>query len=1043
MKKQDIDTPSIFHSHTNLLLSYTLFIVFFLVSVFSVYAHPLNEKVEKSVLSKYTIAYSKQENTITGTVLDSENRPLAGANIVEKGTTNGTQTDFDGNFSLEVSDLNAALEVSYIGFATKEVPIDGVTSITIVLEESAAGLDEVVVVGYGTQKKGNVSGAVSSIKGDAVNNVVTGNATQALVGKATGVRVEVNGGAPGAGSNIIIRGTGSLSNQDPLYVIDGVFSDNMDFLNPSDIESIEVLKDATASIYGARSGQGVILISTKKGKQNQAMRIDLDGSWGFANPVRQLDIMNASDFIANRQQAYANDGTTPPSNFNDFDSSIDSDIQDASFRSALVQNYGLRISGGGESSTYSISVNRLDQEGIVRASDFERTSLRLNTSAKKGRFNFTQSLFLAQSINRPNIVFGTEYGHLPISPILDTDNDGGYGAANTGVAGNTRSTNYLGIAELTQRENTNYNILGNIAGEYEIIDGLKYKLNLSINYNNGRNFTFIPTYFMSNSDVGLNPIADLDDYRSTFVSTIVENLLTYTKSFGEHNFDLLAGYSEQRDKTETIGVEVENFFSNDTRTINAGSDDVRRAGTLLPRNIRSYFGRLNYDYSGKYLFSASIRRDGSSNFGLNNRFGVFPSVSAGWNISQEAFFDVDFVDNLKIRGSWGKLGSDNLDPFQYVTALNITSQYVLGTGQQRSSGVAQIQFANPDLKWEETTTTNIGIEGSFLSGKISFSVDYFDKLSEDILANLPVNPTSGTNVSIPFNSATLSNNGLEFSLTHRNSVNEFNYSATANISTLNNEVTELGEGVNPITAGGFTDESFNSTRTEEGFAVGYFYGFKTNGVYQNQAEIDADNLTGRAVVPGDLRIVDINNDNIIDSEDRTFLGSPIPDYEYSLNLEADYKGFDIRLFFQGLGGNQIFNGKLFEGIFAQNGAKFEIAKDAWTPDNPSNTIPRATIADPAVNRQTTDLYVESGAYFRLQNVALGYAFPLDIIEKIKLSKLRLFINIENAFTIDDYSGYYPVIGRNISRGNTLFNRGVDENTYPTPRTITMGLQISL
>lgn len=1029
---------------SNLKFEIKFVLLFFTVSFFKLQANTYSPAIgtEKEESTKTTVMYLVQEQTITGKVVDNANQPLPGANIVEKGTTNGTQTDFDGNFSLTVSDLNAVLEVSYIGFAAKEVPVNGQTSLAIALEESASGLDEVVVVGYGTQKKGNVSGAVSSIKGDAVNNVVTGNATQALVGKATGVRVEVNGGAPGAGSNIIIRGTGSLSNQDPLYVIDGVFSDNMDFLNPSDIESIEVLKDATASIYGARSGQGVILISTKKGKQNQAMQIDLDGSWGFANAVRQLDIMNTADFVANREQAYANDGTAPPSNFYDFDPNVDSDIQDASLRTALVQNYGLRISGGGEESTYSISANRLNQEGIVRASDFERTSFRINTSTRKGKFNFTQSLFLANSIERPNVVFGTEYGHLPISPILNPDNDGGYGAANTGVAGITRSTNYLGIAELTQRENTNYNILGNISGEYEIIEGLKYKLNLSVNYNNDRNFIFAPTYFMSNSDVGLNPVADLTDNRATFVSTIIENLLTYTKSFGDHNFDLLAGYSEQKDKRETIGVRVENFFSNATRTINAGSDDVSRNGTLLPRNIRSYFGRLNYDFAGKYLLSASLRRDGSSNFGKSNRFGVFPSVSAGWNISQESFFNLDFVDNLKIRGSWGKLGSDNLAPFQYVTALNITSQYTLGTAQARENGVAQIQFANPDLKWEETTSSNVGLEGTFLQGKFTFTADYFNKLSEDILANLPINPTSGTNVAVPFNSATVENNGLEFSMGYRNSNNDFNYAISGNFSSLNNEVTSLGEGVNPITAGGFTDESFNSTRTEAGFPVGYFYGFKTNGVYQTQAEIDADNLAGRAAVPGDLRIVDINSDGILDSEDRTFLGNPSPDYEYSLNLEADYKGFDIRLFFQGLGGNEIFNGKLFEGVFAQNGAKFEIANNAWTPNNPSN-IPRASIADPAVNRQTTDFYIESGAYFRLQNASMGYAFSSDIIERLSLTKLRVFVNVENAFTINGYSGYYPVIGRNISRGNTLFNRGVDENTYPTPRTITLGLQISL
>jgi len=1017
----------------------------FLLPVFVSQVEAKNLNSDPSVVLdiEATISIALVQQSVSGSVTDMDGVPLPGASIIEKGTTNGAQSDFDGNFTLDVADQNAVLVVSYVGYATKEVSVSNQTQLSITLEEDAAALDEVVVVGYGTQKRANVSGAVSSIKGDDVNQVVTGNASQALVGKATGVRVEVNGGAPGAGTNIIIRGTGSLSNQDPLYVIDGVFSDNMDFLNPSDIESIEVLKDATASIYGARSGQGVILVTTKKGTSGQPLKIDLDASWGFANVIRKLDMLNAADFIANREQAYQNDGNTVPSNFYDFDTSIDSDIQAASLRSALTQNYGLRLYGGGEQSTYSISANRLEQEGIVEASEFERTSVRINTSTKKGRFSVNQSLFLATTTNRQNTVFGSEYGHLPISPIYSDNNDGGYAAANTGVAGITRSTNYLGIAKLTDRKDTDYNVLGNISGEYEIIDGLKYKLNLSVNYNNGRNFRFVPTYFMSNSDVGNNPIADLSDNRSTFVSTIVENLLTYTKSFGEHNIDVLAGYSEQKDKTETLGVSVESFLSNDTRTVDAGGEVVGKpSGRLLPRNIRSVFGRINYDYAGRYLLSATLRRDGSSNFGEANRFGVFPSISLGWNISEESFFDVDFINNLKLRGSWGKLGSDNLDPFQYVTALNITSEYTFGTGQERVSGVSQIQYSNPDLKWEETTTTDVGIEGALMGGKIAFTVDYFKKKSEDILANLPINPTSGTNVSIPFNSATVENNGFEFSLTYRNSFNDFNYSATGNFSTINNEVTDLGEGVNPITAGGFTDESFNSTRTEAGFPVAYFYGYKTNGVYQNQAEIDADGLVGRTAVPGDFRYVDINNDGILDATDQTFLGSSIPDFEYSLNLNADYKGLDVSLFFQGLQGNEIVNGKLFEGVFAQNGGKFARAKDAWTPNNPSN-IPRASIADPAVNRQTSDFYVEDGSYFRLKNVAIGYTFPTSIIEKIALDKLRLFLNVENAFIIDNYSGYYPEIGRNISRGNNLFNAGVDENAYPVPRTFTLGVQVSL
>lgn len=983
------------------------------------------------------------EKEISGKVTDENGAELPGVNVLVKGTDIGTITDVNGNFSLKAPDDASVLVFSYVGYITEEVEIEGRSVVNLSLTPDLSTLSEVVIVGYGTQRKQELTGAVSSIKGEQVSSAVTGNPTQALIGRATGVRVEINGGAPGAGANVIIRGTGSLSNQDPLYVIDGVFSDNMNFINPSDIESIEVLKDAsTASIYGARSGQGVIIITTKKGSEGQPMSVDFDASWGMAQAVRQLDFLNAREYIANREQAFNNDGTPLPGNFYDFDPNVDSDIQDASLRTALTQNYGVRISGGGRQSTYSISANRLDQEGIVRASDFERTAFRLNSSLRKGRFNLNQSLFLARSINRPNTDFGSEFGHIPVVPIRDETLDGGFAAANTGVAGISRSANWLGVALLTERKNTNDNILGNLGSEFEITDGLSYKLNLSINYGNNRNFTFAPTYFTSNSDVGLNPVADLSDNRSTFVSTIVENLLTYNKRFNNHNIDLLAGYSEQKDNTETIGVEVENFLSNDTRTINAGSDFVSRTGASLPRKIRSIFGRVNYNYSGKYLFSASVRRDGSSNFGEKNRFGVFPSVAAGWNISEESFFKLPFIDDLKIRASWGKLGSDNLAPFQYVTALNITSQYTLGTSQGRENGVAQIQFSNPDLKWEETATTDIGLEGSLLEGKIDFTIDYFKKTSEDILVSLPVNPTSGTNVSIPFNAATVENAGWELSVTYKKATGDFQYALTGNFSTLNNEVIDLGEGVNPIRSGQYTDETFSATRTEAGFPVAYFYGYKTNGVYQNQDEIDADGLSGRSAVPGDLRFVDLNGDKILDANDQTLLGSPIPDFEYSLNFDVTYKGFDLAVFLQGVEGNEIWNGRLFEGVFVPNGSKRGIVRDAWRPDNPSD-IPRATIGDPGVNRRESDFYVEDGAYLRLRNVTLGYTFPPSLIEKLTISKLRAYVNVENAFIIDSYSGYYPEIGRNVRRGDDLFNRGVDENVYPVPRTITFGVQVSL
>ena len=738
--------------------------------------------------------------------------------------------------------------------------------------------------------------------------------------------------------------------------------------------------------------------------------------------------------------AYENDEVALTPNFFDFDPNVDSDIQDESLQTGLVQNYGLSLYGGGANSTYSVSLNRLDQEGNVKESNFERTSVRLNTSLTKGRFELTQSLFLARSIEEPNEDFGRQNGQLPVTPVYDEQ--GNFLTADNGVMGITRAANQLGLATLKQTENTRDNILGNVGASFEIIDGLRYKLNLSLNYNNIREFNFVPTFFMGANESGRNDVADLSDTRSTFISTIVENLLTYDKSFGNHNLSVLAGYSEQKDLTETINVAVENFISNDTRTINAGIDLFGRGGESLPRNIRSQFGRLNYNYKGKYLFSATVRRDGSSNFGADNRFGVFPSFSAGWNIAEESFFNVPLISSLKVRGSWGVLGSDNLQPFQFTNALNITSQYTFGPEQQRQNGIAQIVFANPDLKWEETTTSNFGFEATFLDGKIDLTVDYYFKESRDILVELPLNPSSGTTEAVPFNAATIENRGVEFLASYRNIEGDFTYSVTGVFTTLDNEVTDLGDGVNPIAGGLFTSGGINATRTEAGFPVGYFYGFRTDGIYQTQAEVDAETVTGRDIAPGDFRFVDANPDGVFTNDDRVSLGSPIPDFEYGINFTAGYKGLDVGLFFQGVSGNEIFNGQLLPGVFQPNGPKRSLAGEAWTPENRSNTVPKPSAELTSNSHLESDFYIEDGSYFRLQNLTVGYTMPSRFTDKLYMTKMRAYVNVQNAFVIDNYSGYYPEVGRNTFRNNTLFDRGVDESVYPVPRIITIGIQAS-
>ena len=456
-----------------------------------------------------------QNKTINGQVSSNDEGPLPGVNILVKETTIGTVTDINGNYSITVPDGQNVLVFSSIGYTSEEVEIGEQSTVDVTLQPDIQSLSEVVVVGYGTQKRANVTGAVSSIKAEDINNIVTANPTQALQGRSAGVRVEVNGGSPGAGANIIIRGTGTLSSVDPLYVIDGVFSESMDFLNPADIASIEVLKDASAAaIYGARAGQGVVIITTKRGEQNQEVQIELNASYGWQKAYRQIDYMNAREYADFRNIANDNDGVArAPANNDQFDLSIDSDVQDLSLRTAPIQNYSFRVSGGGENTTYSVSANRLDQEGIVVASRFQRNSLSVNTGVEKGRFKLSQSLFLSNQINNPNTDFGSEFGHIPTAPIFDATRDGGYAAGNTIFHGISRSTNFYGIAKLKSAENTTDNVLGSLNAEYEILDGLTYNLRLSLDYENARQYLFTPTYNISNSDVGQNPVADLRDLR--------------------------------------------------------------------------------------------------------------------------------------------------------------------------------------------------------------------------------------------------------------------------------------------------------------------------------------------------------------------------------------------------------------------------------------------------------------------------------------------------------------------------------------------------
>ncbi|MDF9798610.1 TonB-linked SusC/RagA family outer membrane protein [Catalinimonas alkaloidigena] len=989
-----------------------------------------------------SVTYAQQK-TITGKITDSEGDALPGVTVLEKGTTNGTVTNVEGDYRINLrGEGSNVLVFSSIGYLSQEVEVGNRNTIDVSLEVDTKQLEEVVVVGYGTQKRANVTGAIGSISSENLNNVTTANSAGLIQGKVAGVRVENGGGAPGAGVNIVIRGSGTLGNDQPLYVIDGNITNSMSFLNPNDIESVEVLKDAAAAaIYGNRAANGVIIVTTKRGSAGET-QINFSSKFGTQGPTSTFDFLNARQYADYRNLANDNDGQ-PRALANDaeFDPSVDTDWQDLSINPAPVTDLNLSISGGNENTTFYISSQYFDQEGIVVDSDFKRYNFRANSSFTKGRFKIEESLSLAREVNNPNTYFGRERGELPTIPVYDETNDGGFAGIEPAYHGVARGINWYGLAKLNDNRYTTDGILGNVSAQYEFIDGLTYKLNVGIDYTVAHNYNFTPTFFFSTSQEAFNDVADLNENVVRSLGSLVENTLNYNKAFGKHNIDLLAGFTQQVGESRSVGAQVTDFATNDLRVVDAANEEINSTGNLQQYALQSVLGRVNYNYDGKYLLSATIRRDGSSRFTEENRYGTFPSISLGWRVSDEAFFPEGFVSDLKLRGSYGELGSQNIGNYVTITGLNIYTDYFFDGGRQ--SGTALTNFANPNVVWETTKTTDIGADIGLMDDKISITLDYFNKRSEDILTDLPIPVYGGVGSSITQNAATIENRGFEFSGTYNHLPvgNGLQFSVTANFTVLDNEVIKLGEGVSPISGGGFTQQSLVATRTEAGYPLGSFYGHVVEGIYQTQEEINAD---GRANAQlGDLNFVDLDEDGNIDNDDRTFLGDPIPDFEYGMIFNATYKNFNLSMFLQGVEGVDIWNAKKFQFIFDDGGNKITDVLDAWTPENTNTNIPRATVIDPANNKRSSSFYVEDGSYLRLKSIQLSYDLPSLLTDKIGIGNARVSISGQNLLTLTQYSGYDPEIGRNSgTKATGLFGAGVDVEAYPQARSVFLGLDIS-
>lgn len=992
--------------------------------------------------------------TVKGKILDDTGSPLPGASIIEKGTSNGTITDINGAYTLSVSD-QATLIISFIGFKTIELPVNGRNVIDVELEGDFAQLEEVVVIGYGTQKKSDLTGSISSITGENIEAMQVGDPSQLLMGRATGVRVEAVGGSPGAPTNIVVRGVSSLSNSNPLFVIDGMFTDNMDFLNPSDIKSIDVLKDASAAaIYGSRAANGVIIITTNDGKAVDGIQVDFEASVGTQSQINKLDWLTGAEFADLRNTLAINnapEGEEPllfPGFNENLDRSVNTIIDDIAIRDAPVTNMQLTLRGGSDVVNYNISANWMDQEGIIVASDFDRKTFRTNLNINKGRFKLTESFTVSRTFRRINPIWNLGNNIIPSIPFLNSDNLGGYNAATLaehGFDGNNR----VGKSLLWDRYLRNDNLLTNINASYELAEGLTLNANLGVQYASNLNYNFEPAFYMSDNQRASLDESQLRDATTNLLNLLGEGTINYKRAFGKNSLEALGGFTLQETTTNTGRTWVSGFPSDDIRQVSAASNIVQVTGTETVNSLASLFGRVNYNYDGKYFLTATLRRDGSSRFPEDNRFGVFPSIGVGYTLSKEEFLQGSpVVSNLKFRASYGELGSQNIGDYAYIPVLNINSDGVFGTGQNRNTGVSQTVFANPNLVWETTKTYDIGLDAAFFDYKLSFTADYFNKESQDVLVALNIPRTSGTTEAVAQNAASIRNSGFEFGANYNNNIGELELSIGGNITFLSNEVLSLGENIAPITAGPASTSII--TRTDEGGEVGAYYGFEVDGIYRDQADLDADIAAGLTVPNaglGDFIYRDIDGNGVLDEDDQTSIGSYIPDYDYGIVIDGKYKNFDFNLIFNGVQGVEIYNFRKGDQLLANStGNKLRAALDYWTPENPDASLPR--VGGGANNGRPSSFFVEDGSYFRLRNIQIGYSLPSAVINKLKLRKVRIYASVQNLFTFSDYSGYYPEIGRSfleedlvVDNTNLLFFAGVDQGAYPTPRTFLMGLQI--
>ena len=986
---------------------------------------------------------SAQNLTINGTVLDSEYKePIPGVNIILKNTSNGTITDFDGNFSIKDVPTGSILVFSYVGFIAQEIVVTNADDLQIVLLPDIAQLDEVVVIGYGTQRKKEITGAVSIVSAETIEKLNPTRIEQALQGQVAGVNITANTGSPGGASTISIRGVSTNGDSRPLILVDGNVVEDLSVVNPNDIESMNILKDATAGIYGVRAANGVILITTKTGRKEMPLTVEYSAYTGFQQTTRKMSVLNATEYALIVNEAYANGGSTPPFT-NVSGLGVGTNWQDEVFETAPIQNHNISFKGGKEKSSYSYSGSFLTQDGIVGGdkSNFTRftNSASYNLDILEN-IKFKSGLTLTRTNRRglpENALGSVLFNALNIAPNLSVrDENGDYTLAD-GLGAEV-------INPLAQMANT-YNRtkvmkLNGFGGlSYNFLDHFTAETNIQFNYAEVSSFSFDPIDYYGGGKVFNTVRSSVTENFDIYRDYTFDALLKYENTFNDtHKLSVLLGTSVFKTTgvlSGRIGRDItDNNIANATVDQAATQEDVYAARGSNPKfdgRLLSYFTRVQYDYKGKYLFSAVVRRDGSTRFGPGNKFGYFPSGSVGWVASDEDFMSENsFFDLLKVRASYGILGNDRIPDYRFVSLLNGEGTYHFNNEQ--IFGIASGPISNPLIKWEKQKTLDIGLDMRFLDGKVDITTDYFKRRTEDLLVSPLVSGLLGTGAPPVVNAGIVENTGIEFAIGYSDNFSEdFKFSVRYNVTAIKNEVVSVSGDGEYLEGGSFGISQPAISRMEAGYPMGYFIGYKTDGIFQTQDEINNSAVTNIAAQPGDFKFVDQNGDGVIDLDDRVDLGNPLPAATMGLNISLDYKKWDFVAYaFASLGNEIVRNYERNQQLVNKPNSYL----NRWTGPGTTNSFPRVSIGATS-NTVFSDFYVEDGSFVRLQNAQIGYTFSNNN-EDSKIDKFRIYLSGNNLFTLTKYSGYDPTAGTGAPIGG-----GIDQGFYPSASTILLGVNV--